>query len=159
MRSKEDEFNDLNRNYSFQNSRLNQEAGSFQPLNSPAAANAAPAAPGAAKPDNFQQQAAADRVATQPADSADATAAVIAPKAPRLRTTGRSSLEAVFPTQRNAAHFRKVKGDAMLHLNLSRPWLGQIKLESGAVLALCLGALFLTRMLCRGFFQGKQTEA
>jgi hypothetical protein len=159
MRSKEDEFNDLNRNYSFQNSRLNQVAGSLQPQNSPAATSAAPATPGAAKPDNFQQSAAADPFATQPADSASATSTPAAPGTPRLRTTGRSSLEAVFPTQRNASHFRKVKGDAMLHLNLSRPWLGQIKLGSGAVLALCLGALFLTKMLCRGFFQGKQTGA
>ncbi len=157
--SKEDEFNDLNGNFSFQNGRLNNVGDNYSLLNSPATTSAAPAAPGAAKPADFSQQAAPDSFATQPADSAAAASAAAAPETPRLRTTGRSSLEAVFPTQRNAAHFRKVKGDAMLQLNLSRPWLGQIKVGSGAVLALCLGALFLTRMLHKGFFQAKQTEA
>jgi hypothetical protein len=64
-----------------------------------------------------------------------------------VQTSGRSSLEAVFPAQSASAHFRKVKGDAVLRLKVAKPMLAGVNRAGAAAFAGWAGALFLARWL------------
>jgi hypothetical protein len=135
-------FASQNSAYSFQNGRLNDpgqrvlpdSAKSAQDLTAPAAPMARPSALGA----STGSPRADDPLSSKPAQPA---------LNGHLRTSGRSSLAAVFPEQPNALHFKKVKGDAFVKLQLHRPWHQQMDRSAAWALSVGLGALLVLRWL------------
>ncbi|MES2706425.1 MAG: hypothetical protein V4726_07465 [Verrucomicrobiota bacterium] len=159
---KRQDFDTQNRSYSFGNARLNNSAQAVagtRPQDGPAAGAEAkksapappPGQPQSPAPVNGASGSAVVREDVKNAQSGDdgrdkddgrSMDGVTDAGQTRLRTTGRVSLDAVFPAQAREMHFRKMKGGATLRVRVTDKTSGR-GVNWGGVVALTAGLAVL----------------